>query len=557
MNDTQFIEGLKQVPDEVLSKIMLSMPWQYDVDTNTARDPDGFDHPFAAGKEDSGNTREFLQKVCWNKFQQNPQINTAVRGLVGRLTGDGFETSSSIYKIQREIEGVELDPRNRLYNFWPKYVGRSVIEGELFLSVTLHSDGFTEIDYIDPSTIGDGGTEDSGIIFHPRKTLMPLFYNIALDGGKKEQVPSIFIARYPELIGVAKSSKEFKPSLQEKSRKKIYQPFRGYFRFIVSWDKGFVTRRAISYLRTTIQWLNHYEDLKKYEIDHKKSSGAYAWVFSFDDVVSFRLWLSLSDEDRKKTAVMQKMTPGSRLFLPPGMTLEAKNPSLTAIRDQDTDILQMVVSGLNEGSDVTTGTPSGSFSSVKATRGPMSDRISDEIAYFRRFLQYDFWGSIFFLKSTINKFPATFKVTEAIDYKIISKVVPADKEKGEDFAETKYHSEPIFEEVDRRPEELIDISFPVSETTDYEGRARAFLGVKHGPIAETLGVPNEDVCKKLGGGNYRRMRLRKATEDRMFPKLIYNVDAESLQEKVEAEPPKDRKTDTKKTDTKKGGKDNG
>jgi hypothetical protein len=554
MPDTQFIEGLKQVPDEVLSKIMLSMPWQYDVDTNTTRDPDGFDHPLATGKEDTGSTREFLQKICWNKFQQNPQINTAVRGLVGRLTGDGFETSSSIYVIQREIENIETDPRNRLYNFWPKYVGRSVIEGELFLSLTLHPDGFVEVDFIDPSTVGDGGTEDSGIIFHPRKTLMPLFYNIKLNGGEKEQVPSIFIARYPELIMTAKADKEFKAKLQSKSRKKVYQPFKGYYRFIVAWDKGFITRRAISYLRTTIQWLNHYEDLKKYEIDHKKSSGAYAWVFTFEDVVSFRLWLSLTDEERKKTAIMQKMKPGDRLFLPPGMKLEAKNPSLTAIREQDTDILQMVTSGLNEASDVTTGTPSGPFSSVKATRGPMSDRVSDEISYFSRFSKYDFWGSIFFLKSAIGKFPATFKVVEAVDYKVTSKSV---KEPGEDFAEIKYHSEPVFEEVDRRPEELIDISFPNSETTDYEGRARAFIGVKHGPLAETLGFPNEDICKKLGGGNYRRLRLRKATEDRMFPKLVYNIDAESLQEKTEAEPPKDKKTDTKKTDTKKGDKKNG
>jgi hypothetical protein len=555
MDQTQFVEGLKQVPDEVLSKIMFSMPWQYDVETATTRDPDGFDSPFITGKEDTGNTRELLQKVCWNKFQQNPQINTAVRGLVGRLAGEGFESSSSVYKIQREIENIEQDPRNRLYNFWPKYVGRSIIEGELFQSLTLHTDGFVEVDFIDPSTIGDGGTEDTGIIFHPKKTLMPLFYNIKIDGGDKEQVPSIFIARYPELISVAKESKEFKPKLQNRSRKNAYQPFRGYFRFIVSWDKGFVTRRAISYLRTTIQWLNHYEDLKKYEIDHKKSSGAYAWVFTFEDVVAFRLWLSLSDDDRKKTAVMQKMTPGSRLFLPPGMSLEAKNPSLTAIREQDTDILQMVTSGLNESSDVTTGTPSGSFSSIKATRAPMTDRVSDEIAYFRRFLIHDFWGSIFFLKSAINKFPATFKVTEAVDFKVTSKSV---KEPEEDFAEIKYHSEPVFEEVERRPEELIDISFPVSETADFEGRARAFLGVKHGPIAETLGVPNEDVCKKLGGGNYQRLRLRKATEDRRYPKLVYNVDAESLQEKVEAEPSKDKKTDTKKTDTKKkGDKENG
>ena len=34
------------------------------------------------------------------------------------------------------------------------------------------------------------------------------------------------------------------------------------------------------------------------------------------------------------------------------------------------------------------------------------------------------------------------------------------------------------------------------------------------------------------------MRLRKATEDENYPELVYSVDAESLQEKIEGEPKK-------------------
>ena len=71
--------------------------------------------------------------------------------------------------------------------------------------------------------------------------------------------------------------------------------------------------------------------------------------------------------------------------------------------DEDTDILQMVSAGLNESADVMTGTPSGPYSSVKATRGPMTDRISDEIAYFDRYLKYDFWSAIFFIRSKLAK----------------------------------------------------------------------------------------------------------------------------------------------------------
>jgi hypothetical protein len=290
----------------------------------------------------------------------------------------------------------------------------------------------------------------------------------------------------------------------------------GYFRFIVGWDRGFMTRRAVSYLRTVLEWLNHYETLKKYEIDHKKASGSYVWVFSFEDVKAFRTWLSLTDDEKRKTAVGAKLTPGGRLVLPPGMTVEAVSPTLPQIKDQDTDILQLVASGLNEPEDILTGTSRGTFSSVKASRGPFSDRVSDEIAFFDRFLKNDFWGSIFYLKSVVSEFPLVFKVKRAVRFE--------DKK-------------PIFKSVNKRPEQLIQISYPVSDVIDIEARARGLLGVKHGPMAEQLGVSNKWVAEKVGVGSYDQTRLDKATEDELYPELVYEagVDAESTQEKAEGE----------------------
>jgi hypothetical protein len=42
----------------------------------------------------------------------------------------------------------------------------------------------------------------------------------------------------------------------------------------------------------------------------------------------------------------------------------------------------------------------------------------------------------------------------------------------------------------------------------------------------------------MGFGNYGRQRLRYATEKEKYPELVYALDAESLQEQVEAEPGK-------------------
>ena len=537
MSQEDLGNAIDHIPDEVLAHLAFSMPWQYSSTTTEGREKDEDGFPISPNKADSANwDRDQLQKECFGKFHTNPHVNTSVRGLVGRLTGLGFGVScGEVYKIQEAIEEIELDHRNRLYNFWPKWIGRYNIEGELYLCFTVHKDGFIEVDFVDPGVIANGGDANTGIIYHPNKPTMPLIYNIKEPGssgtlGKiSEQIPSIYVARYPDLVRLAKKHKDFKLSLQGNSKSKAqkYKKFGGYYRFIVGWDRGFMTRRAVSYLRTVLEWLNHYEQLKKYEIDHKKSSGSYVWVFSFDDIKAFRTWLSLSDEDKRKTAVGAKLTPGGRLILPPGMTVEAVSPTLPQISDTDTDIMQFVASGLNEPEDILTGTSKSPFSSVKASRGPFSDRISDEIAYFDRFLRHDFWGNIFFLKSAIGKFESVFKVRRAVRFE---------------------NKKPIFKNVPKRPEQLIQISYPVSDVIDIEARARGLLGVKHGPMSEQLGVPNRWVAEQVGIGSYDQARLDKATEEEMYPELVYEagVDAESTQERVEGEKPKAKNTNDKK-----------
>ena len=588
MENKEIEKMIMDLPDEVLSHIQFSVPWQTDAgDYPNGKDEDGFLVNGAGVKNANTNaSREMIQQECWSKFHKNPQVNTAVRGLVGRMTGMGFETTSEIDEIQDVIEEVELDPRNRLYNFWPKYIGRYNVEGELFLSLTCHPTGFVEVDFIDPSAI-------DSIIFHPSKTIMPLFYTVKVESNSSnlindtQQIPSVFIARYPELIEVARKDSLFSSQYQAscKSKKNKFNEIGGFFRFIVAWDKGFVTKRAVSYVRTTLEWLNHYENLKKYEIDHKKSSGAYLWILTCERPQDFKAWLCLTEEERRKTGIMSKKTPGGTLLLPPGFDIKCINPNLAKITDQDNDILNMIGSGLNESEDVMMGSNKGTFASTKASRGPMSDRTADEIAYFDRFLKNDFWGSIFFLKNKVAGFPAFFKQEECVGYHKetieVEEPIPLVGGKGKQFidiadlyevfnsfAETKAKPAksagaakpaapaviphpmkkvkkevmvPDFKNKKRRPEQLIDISYPVSETIDFEARARGLLGVKHGPVSDTLGVPNSGVAARLGISGYGRMRLRKSTEDNKYPPLLYTMDAESAQEKIEAEPPKPKK----------------
>ncbi len=538
------VKIIEDLPAEVLSKIAFSSPWGTEVSA-PMKDEDGFDTGIKDKNSYDRLKREELQTECWNKFLANPQVNTAIRGMVGRLTGAGFGAFSHIPEIQEFVDEITNDYRNRLYTFWTKYVARATVEGELFLMITPHRDGFCEVDYIDPSVV-QGGANNEGIIYHPAKTLLPLVYNLD-DGERRYQVPSIYLAYDPSLLNIIKGSgggkkdhhKHFDPKIfnKEKSRAKWLKPIGGFKRFVISWDKSFVSERNFSSLRTTLEWINYYENLKKYEIDHKKSAGAYVWAFSFEDQASFRTWINMTEAQRKSTAMMGKLTPGSKMFLPPGVTLTAVSPELPSISDADTDIMQMITSGLNEAADVTTGQSKGTYASVKMSRGPMSDRTSDEMAFFERFLIFDFWKPIFYIKSALSKFPKVFKVEEAVGFK---------KPKGKDA-----FAEPIFKDVDRKPEELVDIVFPTSEMDDPEGRAKAYLGVKHGSLNDVAGLPMSRIVKKLGFNNFPSLRLQNETEKRRYPELLPNIDDEAAQEKKEAEPPKSKKP---ASDSGKGGK---
>jgi hypothetical protein len=493
------------------------VPWQYGGSgTSEQRDSDGFSISGSGVAPGLKLTRKSLSSKIWDKFHNNPQVNTSMRGLVGRICGNGFATISDIKEIDETILEIETDYRNRLYDYWPKYFTRAFLSGELFLCFTVHPDGFIEIDFVDPDAI-DGDFKE-GILFHPKKTRMPLIYSLNYTDNNgttvQEHIPSIYLARYPELINVARKQRGFSEDKLKGSRAdgrlKAFKNVGGFNQFIVSWDMGLMTNRSTSHLQTVLQWLNLWENLKLYEVDHKKASGAYVWVVKFTNVKSWIQWMNLTDAQRATTGIAAPKSPGGTLVLGPDMEIKSEQPQLPKISDSDTDIMQNITSGLNEAEDVTSGQSKGTFASVQASRGPMSDRISDEMAYAERFLRYDFWGNIFFLKNAVGKFPKTFKVKEVTHF---------DDKK-----------ESVLEEVTKKPEQLLDVIFPVSAIENPEGQATAYLGSKHGSLNDTAGIPNEVLMKKMGIRGYRRMRLQKATEDELYPPTIMNVDQESLQE---------------------------
>lgn len=536
----QAVDALNMLSDEELSNYKFYAPYNI---SGVPEEGDALINRLHGidRKEQSSKYYRIIQDFLWEKFQENPWMNTTVTDYMGRLTGRGFSITSPIFKINEYIKKIYTDPRNKLYENLSKYVARQRIEGELYIVMSVHPDGFVELDFLDPGTIS-GGNRGTGKFLHPTKPGFVLAYEVngvAADGQTviHSIIPSINLMYYPEMYEVLKKNTVFSEQLLDSSvnKSKKFKKLGGFDRFIIEWDCGLFINRNVSSLRTVLEWIEHYEELKKYEIEHKKAAGSYLWAITIQDPKAFRNWLAMSDSDRKKTGIMEQYIPGGKIVLPPGMDIKAINPTLPNISGSDTDILHMVTAGLNAPEDIVTGESKGTFASVKASRAPQSDRTADNIEFFERFLRYTFFRPIFFAATNMGSLSKKFKVREAVDF--------IDKK-------------PVFKDVNREPHELLEFTFPVSELSDQESIASATLGVKHGAITDMLGVPASSVAEKMGYGNYRTCRLKKATEDDIFPELQPAIDQESNQEITTGETPKTGiKKKPKVTDPKGGTKE--
>jgi hypothetical protein len=502
------IQTLLETPDEKLQELMLSVGifgGRY-----TKVDEDGF--PIYGT---SGTTEDLvlkvmdLQRECWKKYNTNPQISTAISDNAGIVCGKGFTITSPHKDVRAFIKQLVYDSRNRLYANFKKFYTRSDIEGELFLSFTVHTDGFVEIDFMHPEKLEKP-------YFHPSKSTLPLFYAFKVyeegDSGtasseKTVYIPSIYVFEFPSLIPVMEKHKVWKtnPERAYRKNKRKYKKTGGYQTFIVSWDKSLFTERNVSQMSTTIEWANHYENLKRYEIDHKRSSGSYLWAVSFEDVKAFKTWMSLTPEQKEETGIKQKKTPGGTIVLPPGMKLEVKNPQLPKISDSDTDILHMITSGLNKPEDMVTGQSNGTYGSVKASRGPESDRNRNKQHDFEIFLRYDFFRPAFLLNSAIT----------GMEIEREEDIVEDFKDQKEVFGKEMV---PIWESM--------EVVFPSSEVSDMESATKGLMGVKHGSLADTLGVPLSAIAEKLGFTNYRSLRAKHAVESKKYPELSSGLEEE-------------------------------
>jgi len=507
------IDRLPEADADVLMRHSFAMtPWQgsppgsLSLSSGTYTDEDGFTYGMS---EDDFTDFVTLQRECWNLYRTNGFVFTTMQDLVGRLCGHGFSQFSPYERLNDFMDKVWHDPRNMLVSNFSDYVLRGIIQGETYLAATVHNDGFVEVDFIAP-TLVSGFTDGSGILFAKNKPNMPLLYKVNGDASNPHYIPDINLAYYPELWAQIESSQEWGQIKDRiinsgKGRDDLHK----CQTFMLRWEQGAVTKRNIGRVRASMEWINHYINLKKWEMDHKKSSGSYLWHMEFEDVKAWKLWLALSEEQRLMTGLMQTKTPGMTVMTPPGMKLEVKNPQLSSITNQDNDILKMISAGLNVPEDMMTGSSSGiTYGGAKLSRGPIADRIKNDVVDLERWLINVFWQGSFYLHHLYSGANWTYKSRKAYKF---------------DGGKAK------FKVVTQDAYRTIAVTWPLSEMSDLEGTTRAVLGVKHGPVTEQLGISCASVSRRLGYSDYYKERLDAETEKATFPELAISSVIESAQ----------------------------
>ena len=464
-------------------------------------------------KNESGFDRKRINSEAWKKFNENPFVRRSINDVVGRVTGEEFGFFSRVRDIQEWMNTIIYDVRNELYKAWDGYVARKLVETELFLALTIdETDGFVEVDVVEPGLI-DGTTDfcTGGIVTHPTKTTLPIYYNVKLtdtNGYNKDVlIPSIYTAYLPNIeesvagklngLGTPpKASKEVKAKTKGKLKYRTY---------IVSWHHGIrEIIRTVSDLRTIFEPLEDYKEAKKWRFEYMKALCSYFIFYEFEDVKSWLRWLALTDEQKRSTGLGQPLRPADKLFLPPGVKGTIQNPQIPSLSGQDEDLLKMISSGMRQPYDMLSGDLKGpTYASVKGSRNPYLDYISDLRNTAEQFFVHDFWKAVFYIKACFDKSYSQYKIKEVVGFK---------------------NKKEVSETVTYKPEQLIDAVFPQSSSVDVQSVANAMLGSKRGSLSYHLGISKEMIANRLGINNFYGALLKGATERANIPEDLLPED---------------------------------
>ncbi len=487
-------------------------------------DPDGARIARSPNKKIVANEHFELQDLTYKQYREFPYIRSDVDRKVNMVTGKNFGFSSYIPDIDEFLEEEVYDHRNLLWWRMPGWIVRMLVEGELFILVTVQPDGFCVFNIIEPSYV-TGALDATGIWSDPGNVLLPLYYNIKdlTSGGDGEIIPSInhiYDAGYDKVDLGESFKRELLKGSQLLDRGK-YKALGGYSRFVIHWNNlnGVdEAKRDTSFLRAVLKYVNFYQQSILWSMDYRKSLASWSQEVKFSDDAfgqkAYRLWSKMTDEERLATGLTRPPAPGDRVFSMPGMSINTVSSNQGKMGSgESVDLRNMLVSGMDAPPDVVTSDLSqGNRSSSQQTRSPYADTAEALQVKFERLFKFGLWAHIFKIKSLMDdSFREDIKIDSPIDF--------MEEKESSDVAGAplKDVKKAKTQKRKRKAFHFVDVTFPVLNIQDMEGLATGLLGSKHGSVIETLGIPPSLVAERMGFKGYRKLRLQHALEEDQYP----------------------------------------
>lgn len=459
------------------------------------------------GKGKSPNWRD-LQKKCWELYRTFGPVSAAINSKADYTTGHGFSVYSPVLDIRTQLNDIFYSYRNRLYATINGWTIRMLAEGELFLLLAFDDEGKVTVRCLEPERIGKG-TRNDGLLTNPDDVTHTLFYEHYYTKQDSELIPDISVAFNPDILKEVKvkdiEGYDEKKTERSKGKGGKFGKVGGFRRFILHWKNltGINEyKRDLSVISTVLEAIHLYWNAIKWQLDHKKAQCAYTNVVGFEDSpqgrIAYSLWKSLSEDERKATGLTGALTPGSTVFLLPGMTFEVKAPQLAKLEGENQDLINVAGAGVRSPQDLFQGQASGAtYASLKASRSPLEVEIKNTQYKLSNFMRYEFLRACFTVASKVSSFPEFFP-----------------KEDIQEFRE----GNPVFVTVQVEPIELVELTFPeVSFEEKIEGKAGAYLGSKHAGL-RSIGISDRKIAEKMGVSDLARQRAERALEERVYGK---------------------------------------
>lgn len=454
-----------------------------------------------------------LRDESWRQYKTSPFIQPSVHDARDSLCGHNFEVTSPNSAIKKVIDGFWYHPLNEINKRIKQFVLTKKVTGELFLILTINKQaGLVEVDMVPPERITGIGDNNCGILFHSRKTRLPLVYNIRFDNGDEEHVPSTKVAYSPDLIkDLYNEESESKGFDKAKLKASKGDGIGGFKRFMVEWEGPCLAQRSTSYLRSVLVWNNFFTILKLAEIDHKRAMSAFCYAIKPETLEAWEAWVELPYEKKLETGLLTEKKSGSTIELPFGYDMKILCPQLPSLTGNDNDLIELLSGGLNTARDSMTGSSVETYAGVKLSRGNISDRVKADQEEFERFCKFDLLQPILFIYVNLFGLPNSFTNRECIGY---------------EHASDEGKPKPIFDDVQRKVHiggdirKLITISMPIMTLEPVESQTKAWLGTKPAGADESLGISKKTIAEKLGISDYHAERMARDTEEACYPPLV-------------------------------------